>query len=294
MTPDILLKKIDRLRICTKDGDRSPHKPLLLLLALARVSTNQPRLVLFEDTVSSLVRLLSLYGPRAAKDNPTDPFWRLANDGIWENPELLQLPLQNHYSQKFLTENKVRGGFTDDVYNMLKSNPDMVEKMASKLLATHFKPSQWESIRDDISLDTEPQSYYYIQKLARRDGKFREKVLSAYNYRCAICGFNLQLYDKHIALEAAHIRWFEASGPNTENNGLALCSTHHKLLDSGVIGISDDRKLVVSDAIECKGNSIELVNSLHQQELLPPTLPEYIPKLEHIRWQRKQVFKGSA
>jgi len=294
MTPELLLDKIDSLRIYINGESRSPHKPLLLLLALARVGTDQPRLVLFEDTAPALVQLLSLYGPWSARNNPTDPFWRLANDGIWETPELSLPHPSNGYSQAYLKENKVRGGFTEAVYNILKNDPDMVEKVASKLLATHFNPSQWENIRDDISLDTEPQSYYYIQKLARRDRKFRERILSAYDYKCAICGFNLQMHDKHIALEAAHIKWFEAKGPNTEDNGLALCSIHHKLLDSGIIGITDNHKLIVSDLVKGQNDSIKAVQSLHEKALLPPVHSDFMPNPEYTYWQRKQVFKGPA
>lgn len=293
MTPDILLEKIDSLRICTNNGDRSPHKPLLLLLALGRISNGKPRLMLFEDIVGELVNLLALYGPSTAKNNPIDPFWRLSNDGIWDNPELSLLSMsKGSYSQGFLKDNKVTGGFTEQVYELLQSDPDLVEKIASKLLSTHFKPSQWESIRDDISLDTEPQSYYYIQKLARRDRKFRMRVLSAYDYKCAICGFNLQIHDKHLALEAAHIKWFEAKGPDTEDNGLALCSTHHKLLDSGVLGITNTQKLIVTDMIRSNDDCHETVLALHEKTLLLPVNQDFHPNPEYTNWQLKQVFKG--
>jgi len=48
-------------------------------------------------------------------------------------------------------------------------------------------------------------------------------VLRAYEYRCAVCGFDVRLGSVSIALDAAHIRWHQAGGPETESNGLALC-----------------------------------------------------------------------
>lgn len=293
MTPDIFLEKIDSLRICKSNGDRSPHKPLLLLLALARVSNGKPRLMFFGDIVEELERLLELYGPMNSRKNPMDPFWRLSNDGIWENPELSLIAApESSYSKGFLKDNKVSGGFTESIYEMLKSDSELVEKIASKLLSTHFKPSQWESIRNEISLDTEPQSYYYIQKLARRDRKFRIRILRAYDYKCAMCGFNLQLGNTHLALEAAHIKWVEAKGPDIESNGLALCSTHHQLFDAGVIGILNTCQLIVSDLIRSKDDSLERVMSLHHKTLVSPVEQDFYPNPEYTDWQLKQIFKG--
>ena len=36
-----------------------------------------------------------------------------------------------------------------------------------------------------------------------------------------------------LGLEAAHIKWFQARGPDVVQNGLALCSLHHKIFDLG-------------------------------------------------------------
>ena len=57
----------------------------------------------------------------------------------------------------------------------------------------------------------------------------RVQTLTAYEYRCTICGFDVRLGPVPVALDAAHIRWHQAGGPDTESNGLALCVVHHKL-----------------------------------------------------------------
>lgn len=62
-----------------------------------------------------------------------------------------------------------------------------------------------------------------------RDPNFRNKILRAYKYSCAVCGFNVRLGNNLVGIEAAHIKWHQAGGPDREDNGIALCSMHHKL-----------------------------------------------------------------
>ena len=44
----------------------------------------------------------------------------------------------------------------------------------------------------------------------RRDPSFRQRVLVAYEYQCAVCGLDLRICGITIALEAAHVRWHQA------------------------------------------------------------------------------------
>ena len=48
-------------------------------------------------------------------------------------------------------------------------------------------------------------------------------MLTAYEWRCAVCGLDVRLGSVSVALDAAHIRWHQAGGPDREGNGLALC-----------------------------------------------------------------------
>jgi putative restriction endonuclease len=66
-------------------------------------------------------------------------------------------------------------------------------------------------------------------------------------YRCAVCGFDVRLGSVSIALDAAHIRWHQAGGPDLERNGLALCVLHHKTFDLGAFTVNQDGLLLVSD-----------------------------------------------
>ena len=39
-------------------------------------------------------------------------------------------------------------------------------------------------------------------------------MLLAYEYRCCVCGHDLRMGGHAIGLEAAHIKWFQARGPD--------------------------------------------------------------------------------
>lgn len=67
---------------------------------------------------------------------------------------------------------------------------------------------------------------------------FRKALLRAYGSRCAFCGFSIE-----VALEAAHIiPWSMSSSEEklSVNNGILLCSNHHKLFDNDILMIIDN------------------------------------------------------
>jgi putative restriction endonuclease len=71
-------------------------------------------------------------------------------------------------------------------------------------------------------------------------------LLRANEYRCAVCAYGGQVGKISVGIEASHVTWFSHGGPDVVENGLSLCSLHHKAFDLGAIAISDDRKVLVS------------------------------------------------
>lgn len=74
-----------------------------------------------------------------------------------------------------------------------------------------------------------------------RDSTFRERVLRAYERRCAACGVQLDL------VEAAHI--VPVAIPNSTDetkNGLALCAIHHKAYDKRLLVFAKDYKIQIN------------------------------------------------
>ena len=71
----------------------------------------------------------------------------------------------------------------------------------------------------------------------RRNPNFRKLVLEKYNYTCVVCGCK-----EPKILEAAHIKSVYDGGNDDVENGLCLCSNHHKLFDSGLLKIDFKNK----------------------------------------------------
>ncbi len=85
-----------------------------------------------------------------------------------------------------------------------------------------------------------------VQPDRRRSSAWPAAVLEAWDRQCAFCGFDGMAGGVPVGLEAAHIRRFKLDGPDDLDNGLALCSLHHKLFDRGMLGLDDDVAVVVS------------------------------------------------
>ena len=164
-------------------------------------------------------------------------------------------------------------------------------KIVTDLLTQHFADTQFEDILDACGI-----SLYsgFVIKRSKRDPEFRQSVLDAYGHKCAICDYDIQFRTKIIGVEAAHIQWHNAQGPDIVSNGVALCAIHHKLLDYGAIGFNDDLELVAAHGLH--GSRAQLDNLIydyvgHQISLPRNRIEE--PSVEYVRWQRKEIFKGN-
>src|SRR5262249_856061 len=134
------------------------------------------------------------------------------------------------------------GGFSDEVKAALRATPALAGKIANLLLDRHFPDTLHPDILQAVGLDLTPQ---VTERM--RDPAFRKRVLRAYEYRFAVCGSDVRLGSVSIALDAAHIRWVQAGGPDEEANGLALCVLHHKLLDLGAFTLDREGHVLVSE-----------------------------------------------
>lgn len=128
-----------------------------------------------------------------------------------------------------LVEYNVAGGFDEQHYALLIKSRNLINVLAQQILEANFTESIQEELADELGFDIRQ-----IRK--QRDPLFRQQVLRAYNYECAICGFNMRHDNTSVALEATHIKWKQYGGPCEIPNGLALCAIHHKAFDKGSIG----------------------------------------------------------
>jgi putative restriction endonuclease len=279
-----------------KRGDvRAPHKPLLVLLALARQKQGIHALP-YSECESLLTRLLREFGPSARSIHPEYPFWRLQNDGVWIVDT--DRPVRARSSNSDPPRSELRsagaiGRFTPSICKEFSLNPALIDLTARKLLDAHFPSSLHEDILSAIGLpiDLDGQG---TSARRPRDPAFRFSVLQAYGYMCAVCGLDLRIGNLTVGLEAAHIRWHQASGPDEVANGLALCSLHHKLFDFGAITIDESHAVLVSEQAHGTAGFAEHLLRYHGQKLRSPVRLEDRPHSAYAQWHRSLVFKPRA
>lgn len=277
-----LKEKLANLSIWKKNGQRAPHKPLLILLALAQLQQKQV-LLPYEFVREKLKRLLIEFGPPRRSYHPEQPFVRLENDGIWSLSAAIDT---QSFSDKQLLQRGIAGGFNAQTLQLLQHNDPLIGEIALMLLNEHFPDTVHQDIIDEIGLDIA------LQRKRSRDARFREHILQAYEYSCAVCGFNVRLGNQLVAVDAAHIQWHQAGGPDMVENGLALCSLHHKLFDRGVFTINEQRELLVSELAYGTHGFEEWLMRFHGKKLRAPVNPLYKPKQSFIEWHAKEVFRG--
>lgn len=89
----------------------------------------------------------------------------------------------------------------------------------------------------------EPRRYAVIStKRALREIGFRDRVLTAYGHRCAMCGLQLRLLDAAHILPVAH-----KDSTDGTNNGVALCALHHRAFDSAFVTFGPDFRLYLNE-----------------------------------------------
>jgi putative restriction endonuclease len=128
----------------------------------------------------------------------------------------------------------------------------------------------------------------YLTRARLGQGAFRVLVTDAYHRRCAITG------ERTLpVLQAAHIKPFAESGPNTVENGLLLRSDLHTLLDLGYLTVTDEYRVQVSQQIRTK---FENGREYYRYDGHPlAELPEHFnerPSREFLEWHRHNRFVG--
>jgi len=109
-----------------------------------------------------------------------------------------------------------------------------------------------------------------------RDASFQERVLTAYNHHCAMCGVQLDLVQAAHIIPVSH-----EEGTDQTSNGIALCALHHYAYDRGLIFIDEEY------SVEINQNKIDNLRSISRDDgleefsdalraliILPPTISD--------------------
>ncbi|MHB9021182.1 MAG: DNA (cytosine-5-)-methyltransferase [Halothiobacillus sp.] len=116
---------------------------------------------------------------------------------------------------------------------------------------------------------------------------FRRAVLSSYRGRCCMSGLS-----EPRLLVASHIVPWSKDKANRLNpsNGLCLSAIHDKAFDKGLITLTDDFKIVVSEELKRKSEPfvIEVLLPLNGRTIESPE--RFAPQAEFIAWHRSELF----
>ena len=116
---------------------------------------------------------------------------------------------------------------------------------------------------------------------------FRRAVLSSYRGRCCMSGLS-----ESRLLIASHIVPWSKDKANRLNpsNGLCLSAIHDRAFDKGLITLTDDFKIIVSEELKRKNEPfvIEVLLPLNGRTIEPPE--RFAPQAEFIAWHRNELF----
>ena len=146
--------------------------------------------------------------------------WMLTENGFDEALKLLNIPI----AQK----------------EFLPTKSYEVEKIVKKINETP-RPENYNPF------DKEKKIVKVERETYLRTRGFRQAVIEAYNYKCAVCGLKLNSPNSLLwEVEAAHIVPNSSKGKDDIWNGVALCHLHHWAFDVGWFTILDDFHIQLS------------------------------------------------
>jgi putative restriction endonuclease len=289
---DAVVERLIQLRQHQHDGKRSPHKPLLVLLALGQLASTGTSALRWSQVEGRLARLLEDYGPpsrTSAAQGAAYPFTRMRTDGIW---------ILDHD----VPMDRVRPLAQHDVVGRLAPNLEValadsrtLHAAARALVDAEFPATLAADVLADVGFDPDlvmtTAAALSPTSRGRRDSSWPARILTAWDRQCAFCGYDGQLGRGSVGIEAAHVRWFTFDGPDTLDNGLALCSLHHKLFDRGALGLDTNYTVLISDHFTARTRAGRQVYELHGTALRPRP-GTALPADHHVAWHRQEVFKS--
>jgi putative restriction endonuclease len=241
-----------------------------------------------------LGELIAEFGPpshTSRTQSAAYPFTRLRSDGVWTLDHPVPMDLLAP-----LAEHDVAGQLETSVESALHDDRQLLYAVARSLVESHFPPTIAPDVLTAVGL--EPQLVLHgpdvepAPAARRRDPRWRALVLQAWDRQCAFCGYDGQAGGACVGVEATHVRWFAFDGPDSLDNGLALCVLHHKLFDLGVMGLDHQLRIRLSEVFTARTSAGRAQYDLHGRNLQPrPGTPP--PATTHIDWHNREVFKAN-
>lgn len=129
-----------------------------------------------------------------------------------------------------------------------------------------------------------------VVKIRVNQSFFRKSVLSAYNHRCCITGIQIP-----EILNASHIIPWSKDETNRVNprNGLCLNAFHDRAFDRGLLTVTPDFKIKISNSIKSIPTDKTMEEYFIRYDGAEIELPKkFVPDAEFLDYHNKNIFKG--
>jgi putative restriction endonuclease len=272
----------------------APHKPLLLLVVCDLAEEGKLDGALLHRDGDPAFRFSSFWrivaDRRRTRPDVRLPFFHLRTEKVW-------IPLE---ADGRLAEDRKRAVLAQlDVTFVVCLGIEEFRTLARRtLIAKYFQPHERAELYSLVGLEVPPEDIVAADATrflasdtdaAKRDTKFSVRFLPAYEFTCALTGYQMITPGGTTALDAAHIHQFKKGGSNHPTNGIALSKTAHRLFDHGFWSITDDyRVLVTSQPFDERGGAAHLLKPRAGTAILRPGNQHHLPDRELLRWHRQR------
>jgi hypothetical protein len=170
-------------------GERySPYKPLLLLYALSQCYLGKDRLYSYSEIDHALNKVVDRLFVNFDYRNFHYAFGRLKNDNIWEisSNDSLKFSSSGDLLKSELLDKNISGGFTEEIYQALKEDKDLILFIVNYILTKYFSDQIHSQLLSHFSFsikdaEIHPKNIYEI-KPTYKNKKFMDAINSGENH----------------------------------------------------------------------------------------------------------------
>jgi putative restriction endonuclease len=297
VTRERWLAKLAKLKIDLK-GNPAPHKPLLLLVIVELAEEDLLPNGTLPLTPELAFRFCTYWGivahRRTQRPDVRYPFHHMQSGGFWKALGEDGRPSPDRRLTRYAV--------FDQDFEACLDDRTFREEARRVLICKYFPPDERVALCSllDLPVPSEDEvasaSVHRLPEEAEqrgREAQFRLKVVSLYDYTCALTGYRMLTISSGSIVDAAHIHQFSDSRNNDVRNGIALSKNAHWLFDEGLWTIADDYtvSVAVGHFAEDSPEQKPLVDHYGKKIRLPCDSSFY-PDPAHLGWHRKSRFQG--
>lgn len=264
-------------------------KPLLLLLVIAKLERgdmHQNRLH-FSDIRGELTDLIQRYGGRPTSSNarPEQPFYHLRTSPFWKLTTRHEYPSSRTARISDLTMPTSFASLDSTVYETLRHSSQTRSHAFQYILDRWWPETVHDELREQLGMPAPTTTR------RPRNVRFVAQVLENYRFSCAFCGFHAIINGRATGIDACHIQWHSANGPDVSENGIALCKLHHWAFDRGILTLDAMMQICVSSTFVVQCDGALPLESLAGKSVVVPSRHTH-PATIHLNWHCQNVFLG--